>query len=282
MPELIINADDYGRSPRVNRAIELTAQAGRISSLTVLVNMPSAPEVVDLVRRLPPDVSIGLHLNLTEGRSIVDRSQIPSLVSANGAFWGPAQFVRRLLTGRISAHDLHHEILAQIRVLQGLLGAFTHFDSHHHVHRFPAVLKALAWAVGETYAPRRIRTNSRFLVASERLDHSRLRCCWHHWRHYPCAIMGVWLKARQKNLARAFKFVSPDYLLTPVPPIAARPLPLAAQRWGAVLGRLAEGRYEANFHPGTTERQELLLLSAAFGEALSQVDLVPYDIVDNW
>jgi len=83
--KLIINADDFGLTRGVNRAVFDLAGRGSLSSTTVLVNQPYASEAVELLKL--PNFSVGLHCNLTEGAPISKPESIPFLVDANGAFF---------------------------------------------------------------------------------------------------------------------------------------------------------------------------------------------------
>jgi predicted glycoside hydrolase/deacetylase ChbG (UPF0249 family) len=279
MPELILNADDYGYSPAVNLAIEHLALAGRITSFTIMANFETAARVGELATKLSGKCSIGLHVNLTEGRPVLEPCKIPSLVQSNGELFPHDRFVRRLLTARIRGSEIRSEVVAQIRRIQLWLGQFSHFDSHHHVHRFPQVINAIALAAAEAGAPRRIRTNRRFLASGDGESASVFRLWQCHFQTYPLALPGLYFKARQLTLLRRHHFASPDYLLTAVPPICPKPVAPAAESWSRVWQNLPEATYEINWHPGRANREENLLLSSAFGKATRIVQLVPFDRV---
>ena len=75
----IVNADDYGLTPGVNRAIEQAHLAGFVTSTTVMVNGDAAGEVSELPS-VSVSLSIGLHVNLTLGQPTTDASRVPTLV----------------------------------------------------------------------------------------------------------------------------------------------------------------------------------------------------------
>jgi len=95
---LIINADDFGLSPGVNRAIGELHQAEVVFSATLMVNMPGFEEAVDLARQCPA-LGVGLHFNLGYGTPICPARQVASLVNQKGYFSQQAdnshQFVQR-------------------------------------------------------------------------------------------------------------------------------------------------------------------------------------------
>src|SRR5207237_814650 len=84
---LIVNADDFGLSDGVNRAISEAHAAGTVSSASLLVN---APGFADAVRRAraAPALGVGLHFNLTMGAPVSPATAVPSLCDRRtGRFW---------------------------------------------------------------------------------------------------------------------------------------------------------------------------------------------------
>ena len=83
--KLIINADDYGRSPGVSRGILLAHREGIVTSTTVMINQPDVES--QLVEALAcPELGIGLHLVFSAWRPILSPEEIPSLVDTDGFF----------------------------------------------------------------------------------------------------------------------------------------------------------------------------------------------------
>jgi len=136
--QVIINADDFGLSPAVNRGIIEAFQAGGITSTSLMVNMPGFDDAVQLAP-IYPDLSIGLHFNLTYGRPVSDPATIPSLVKEDGAFRSEAT------AQSWNSRDVHRELTAQWDrfVKTGLRP--THLDSHHLLHQnHPEIYKLMA------------------------------------------------------------------------------------------------------------------------------------------
>ena len=73
--QIIINADDCGRSKVVNSAIEECIQAGCITSTTVMANMDDLEGAVGLYNTYKNSISFGCHLNLTQCQPLL-KSQI--------------------------------------------------------------------------------------------------------------------------------------------------------------------------------------------------------------
>ena len=143
MPRLlVINADDFGLAPGVNRGIIEAHDAGTLSSASMMVNTPAFTEAVSLAHSRRPRLGVGLHLNLVAGRPLTD---VPSLTDARtGDFFPLAELARRALSGRVRADDVRRECDAQLRALAAAGIIATHLDSHRHAHALPGVLPAVA------------------------------------------------------------------------------------------------------------------------------------------
>ncbi|MCW8139846.1 MAG: ChbG/HpnK family deacetylase, partial [Planctomycetota bacterium] len=64
-PRLRINADDFGRSPRVNAAVARAHDEGVLTSASLMITAPAAAEAVALARARPR-LEVGLHLALAD------------------------------------------------------------------------------------------------------------------------------------------------------------------------------------------------------------------------
>jgi hopanoid biosynthesis associated protein HpnK len=149
MPHVIINADDFGLSPGVNRGIVAAFRDGVLTSTTMLVNLPSFDDAVRLARE-NPDLPVGIHLSLLWGRPISDPATIASLVEPDGQFpRSLSVLARRYFLGTLNLEHVRTEFRAQVDRFGGAGLNPTHVDSHKHVHCLPGVLEALAQVVSE-------------------------------------------------------------------------------------------------------------------------------------
>jgi predicted glycoside hydrolase/deacetylase ChbG (UPF0249 family) len=145
---LIINADDFGLTAGVNRAILELGRAGVVTSSTLMAAAPATEEAADAWLRRP-GIGVGCHVVLVDGTPILPANRIPSLIDPRSPAHAPrfrpthGAFVRDLLRGRIREADIEAEAVAQIRRLQQLDVTVTHVDSHKHTHAFPRVLRPL-------------------------------------------------------------------------------------------------------------------------------------------
>lgn len=109
MKRLVVNADDFGLSPGVDRGILECVRAGVVTSVSVLVwdrNPPSIPEELR--------GKCGVHLRLDGGPLLAGTLRTPMI-----------------------------EFEEQIKCFAAAVDP-THFDTHHHVHR-PGEMGAYAY-----------------------------------------------------------------------------------------------------------------------------------------
>src|SRR5436190_22470331 len=85
MKRLIVNADDFGLTEKVNQAIIEGHLKGIITSTSLLANGVAFESAVRLAQ-LHPKLGVGVHLNLTDGSPVSAPARIPSLVTDKGVF----------------------------------------------------------------------------------------------------------------------------------------------------------------------------------------------------
>src|SRR5207248_7825508 len=85
MKYLIINADDFGHSARVNAAILRAHREGVLTSASLMVAEPGWQEAVEIARQNPA-LGVGLHVVVTFDRAVLTAAEIPHLVGKEGKF----------------------------------------------------------------------------------------------------------------------------------------------------------------------------------------------------
>lgn len=136
--KIIVNADDFGMSAEVNRAIVVAFDRNVISSTTLMTNMPGFEEACGLAHRHRLLGKIGVHLNLTEGYPLSTPIQRCARLCDDIGMLRSRQTRFRLSKEERLAVET--EIAAQVKACldHGLFP--THLDSHHHIHT--------EWAIG--------------------------------------------------------------------------------------------------------------------------------------
>lgn len=144
MGRLIVNADDFGLTSGVNRAIAELHRAGLLTSATLMAKAAATDEAIRIAVATP-SLSVGCHVVLVDGEPVLSAGSIPTLVESRSGHFQPTlgKFLLRLHTGRIRPEEIETEAAAQIRFLQDRGLHLTHIDTHKHTHVFPAVLRAV-------------------------------------------------------------------------------------------------------------------------------------------
>ncbi|GAB1608161.1 carbohydrate deacetylase-like isoform X1 [Argonauta hians] len=138
--KLVINADDVGYSHTRDEGISECIKTGSVTSGSLLVNGISAKSVI-LTRH--PEISLGLHLNLTEGSPI--GSSYDTLTDERGYFRGKFGFREAISSGQINLDEISEEVDLQIQAFSELADRKpSHIDGHQHIHVIPDVMKILA------------------------------------------------------------------------------------------------------------------------------------------
>jgi predicted glycoside hydrolase/deacetylase ChbG (UPF0249 family) len=132
---LIVNADDYGRTPGVSEGIRKAYCEGIVTSTTALMNMPGIEGDLRTALAATPDLGLGVHLVLTSGAPVLPPQSLPSIMAGRESFPGQEYFLRNL--DRIGPEQAADEWDAQIRKFIAITGRNPdHLDSHHHTSYF--------------------------------------------------------------------------------------------------------------------------------------------------
>lgn len=281
MRYLIINADGYGFTAGISRAIEECVEFGTVRSLSVNVNFKHADSLPLLVRKYP-DISVGCHINPIVGSPVLPPDRVPSLLNENGEFFYEG-FLWRFVRGRIRLAELRAEMMAQVEKTRDVAGsAFSHVDFHMALHRLPGIY-SLFLDVAEKCGVRRIRTH-RYLVGMES-RFPRIRHLLHVFGNPTRPLKFAWnLSLRKKALNR--HFVMPDRR-TEITNMGARPETLAISRYLMLLRNIPHGFNEFVVHPAYIDNdlrrwstyleqrvlERDLLLDSQFRDALYSSDI---------
>jgi len=110
----VVNADDFGFTSGVNRAIIKAHANGIVTSATLMANGPAFCEVMELAEQFPK-LSIGCHVVLIDGEPVLPPARVPSLTQSGRFRDNLKTFAARALTGQLDATEIGAETTAQIR-----------------------------------------------------------------------------------------------------------------------------------------------------------------------
>lgn len=140
---LIVNADDFGLSDSINRAVIRAHREGILTTASLMVNEPSCAEAVKLAKD-NPGLGVGLHLTLLCGHSALPPQRIPRLVNTRQEFTNnPAGAGFRYFFSRSLRPLLREEIHAQFRQFRETGLRLDHVNGHLHLHLHPVILGIL-------------------------------------------------------------------------------------------------------------------------------------------
>jgi predicted glycoside hydrolase/deacetylase ChbG (UPF0249 family) len=142
---LIVNADDFGAGPAVNRAIATSYEKGIVTSASLLVRRPFANQAAAYARS-HPELSLGLHVDLGEW------------FRTESGDWVP-----RYELHMRDEEAAEHEISLQLEEFERLTGRGpTHLDSHQHIHKREPVKSALTGIAHARAIPLRHHSRARY------------------------------------------------------------------------------------------------------------------------
>ena len=256
---LIVNADDFGLTPGVDRGIAAAVAAGTVTSVSVMANL-AEPAAVARLAALRPGVSLGAHLNLTTGRPLTPAGDLPSLVDGEGNFHSLAVLTRRSLVRRTRRAEVARELGAQIARLRDIGVAIDHLDSHEHVHLLPGVLGEVIRLAHRFGVPRMRTHRPRLLGRGDTLA---------YYRRHPRRLAShaakrlIALRLRLAGIATPDGMVAGSLLREPV---AGGP----RAEWQAIAGSLPPGIWELVVHPADLDVARDATASARLGDLVER------------
>jgi chitin disaccharide deacetylase len=155
---VIVNADDFGRSPGINRGVAEGFERGIVTSASLMTRWPAAEEAAAYARR-NRKLSVGLHIDFGEW------------AHRNGEWFRVYRVVDEIDAGAVAG-----ELARQLEAFERLIGRPpTHLDSHQHVHLGEPSRTAVAEAALRLGVPVRglassVRYCGRFYGQNERGD----------------------------------------------------------------------------------------------------------------
>jgi hopanoid biosynthesis associated protein HpnK len=136
---LIVNADDFGLTSGVNRAIIESNRSGIVTSATLMANAKATDSAIDLARA-QPNLKAGCHVVLIDGVPLT--ANLPTLTNDSPHFRSSLKsFAAAAVRKQMAADEIQQEAEAQIRSIQSRGITLMHLDSHKHTHMFPHVLR---------------------------------------------------------------------------------------------------------------------------------------------
>lgn len=195
---VIINADDFGYSSEVNRFVLEAIDKDCLSSATIMANGPAVSEALSVAARLP-QISFGIHLNLTEFSPLLPSPDLKSagLIDGEGNFIGNG--FRQLRPSAKLLEACYNELDQQLLCLHARGLKPSHLDSHHHIHTIPWLLPVI-WRLQKKYQIFRMRNTLNVYQATPNAPSQvRLRAGKRIWQA-ACIFLGSKMTQRFSSL----------------------------------------------------------------------------------
>jgi predicted glycoside hydrolase/deacetylase ChbG (UPF0249 family) len=153
---LIVNADDLGWTAGVTRGIAEAHRKGLVTSTSLLANGRAFEEALQVARD-NPELGVGVHLNLSDGKPTAKADDVRGVTNQKGEFeGGPESLLMRLARRNLPLREVEKEWDAQIRKVKEAGIAPTHLDGHKHVQMLPGLFD-IALRLAKKHGIRSIR-----------------------------------------------------------------------------------------------------------------------------
>ena len=147
--KFILNADDFGMSKAHNRAVLDGYNNGFLSSASICANGKAFNAAVNEILPECPNLGIGVHLNIIEGRSL---TKAPLLTNKRGKFNNGYLALILKSYNQEFLKQVEYEFRTQIETVLNYTKV-DHIDSHVHTHAIPNLFKLTAKLAKEYNIP---------------------------------------------------------------------------------------------------------------------------------
>ncbi len=212
--KFILNADDFGMSKAFNTAVLEGYGAGILKSTSLVANGEAFEDAIKKVIPQCPELGVGIHLNIIEGKSLISNQR--ELTDANGNFNNSyLKLILKAYNPKNSEfmEELEKEFRAQIeKDINGIKevgGHITHIDSHVHTHAIPPIFE-LVCKLAKEYGINQVRTQYEyFYTVPDILMHTNIK--------YPINLIKIALLAfftmQNKAKIKKYELKTNDYLI---------------------------------------------------------------------
>lgn len=135
MKRIILCADDYGQTHAISQAIIDLLKRRRLTATSCMVTSFEWPFHANSLIPFKNHIDIGLHFNLTEGRS---------LLAHRRGFAPLSHVLLKSHLRQLNKNAIREELNAQLDQFIRTMGGLPDFiDGHQHVHQFPIIRDVL-------------------------------------------------------------------------------------------------------------------------------------------
>ncbi len=168
-----VNADDFGISRGVNSAVAEMFKKQKLHSASLIYGCGYFDEALEIAKK-NPDLKIGLHFNLSSGKSAFKHAQPSLLTDKNYNFRNGflCLLFLSIFKKKQLATEVKNELAAQIAAITKAEIKLNHIDSHHHVHFIPQIFQLVVKAA-KNHQIQQIRVINESLQATWLINHPK-------------------------------------------------------------------------------------------------------------
>jgi len=156
--KFILNADDFGINKALNRAVLEGYEFGLLKSASLIANGEAFEEAVCNIIPQCPELGVGIHLNVMEGKSLCQ--DLLTLTDSDCNFNNTyIQLLMKAYNPKETEFftDLEREFRLQIEKILSKTKV-SHIDSHYHIHSIPKIFD-LVCRLAKEYGIEQVRTH---------------------------------------------------------------------------------------------------------------------------
>ena len=147
--KFILNADDFGMSEYYNKAVLEGVNNGILTSASLCANGESFEQAINEIIPKCPDLSVGIHLNIIEGKSL---TKSPMLTDSEGNFNNGYIALILKSFNKEFMKQVEAEFREKIKKIINCTKV-DHIDSHVHTHAIPNIFRLTAKLADEYKIP---------------------------------------------------------------------------------------------------------------------------------
>lgn len=205
--KLVITADDFGISKEANTAIQKAFTDGVLTSTCIMANGDAFDHAIEILPDFS-EISMGVHLNIIEGKSLVTPDKVTMLCDAEGNYKNGFASLLAKSSSPTFLNEVEYDFRSQIEKILDKTPV-SHINSHVHTHAIPNLFK-LTCHLAKEYSIKYVRTQTEipYMVPSLR-KHLQVR--------YPinlikAILLGAFSTANQEAL-REYDLLTNDYFI---------------------------------------------------------------------
>ncbi len=130
---LLVDADDFGMSNKINLEILNEAESGGLDIVSIMPNLVKLRDIKKL-KKIDNLIDYSMHFNLLRGKPCSPAGKVGSLINVHGNFYSLPIFVFRLFFGLIDFEEIKTEFFAQYKSLLDMGIEANYLNSEQHTH----------------------------------------------------------------------------------------------------------------------------------------------------